>query len=191
VNSIPNQLEELIAAATAFRPLTPAVEAAGNALAKSLAQGGKILTCGNGGSATDASHLSEELVGRFKGDRRSLASVSLSTDAALLTCIANDYGFDAIFSRQVEGLGKPGDALVVFSTSGNSRNIINALDAARKNNLLTVAVLGKTGGPCAGKADHEIIVPSTITARIQELHTFILHAWLDIIETGLGLDAKP
>ena len=187
MNPVAAQIDELIAVAAALRPLAPVVQAAGCALAASLARGGKILTCGNGGSATDASHLSEELVGRFVGERRSLPAVSLSADAALLTCIANDYGFEAIFSRQVEGLGKPGDALVAFSTSGNSANILRALETAKKAKLTTVALLGKTGGHCRGLADYELIVPSSTTARVQELHTFILHAWLDLIETQLGL----
>jgi len=188
VNPIADQIDQLIALATEFKALAPKVQDAGRALAHVLAQGGKILTCGNGGSATDALHLSEELVGRFVGERRSLAAISLCADAPLLTCIANDYGFDAIFSRQVEGLGKPGDALVIFSTSGNSANIVQALKVARARQMLTVALLGKTGGKCRGLAEHEIIVPSDITARIQEIHTFVLHAWLGVIESTLKID---
>lgn len=181
------QLDELAATVEAFRAHAPAVENAGRQLATVLASGGKILTCGNGGSATDAQHLAEELVGRFIGNRRSLAAISLSSDAALLTCIGNDYGFDAAFARQIEGLGQPGDALVVFTTSGKSANILAALETAKARGLVTIAVLGKGGGPCAGRADFEIIVPGQITARIQELHTFVLHCWLSLIEKELGL----
>ena len=181
------QLNELAATVEAFRSQAPVVEAAGKKLAAVLGAGGKILTCGNGGSATDAMHLSEELVGRFIGNRRSLAAISLSSDAALITCIGNDYGFDAVFARQIEGLGQPGDALVVFTTSGKSPNAIAALKTARAQGLVTIAVLGKGGGACAGLADFEIIVPGTSTARIQELHTFVLHVWLSLIEKELGL----
>ena len=181
------QLNELAATVEAFRSQAPVVEAAGKRLAAVLAGGGKILTAGNGGSATDAMHFTEELVGRFDKDRRSLAAVSLSSDAALLTCIANDFGYEAVFSRQVEGLGKPGDALVVFTTSGKSPNCLAALKTAKARGLITVSVLGKGGGPCAGLADYDIIVPGTITARIQELHTFVLHVWLTLIEAELGL----
>jgi D-sedoheptulose 7-phosphate isomerase len=181
------QLNELAATVEAFRPQAPVVEAAGKKLAAVLAAGGKLLTCGNGGSATDAMHLAEELVGRFDKNRRSLAAISLSSDAALLTCIANDFGYDQVFARQVEGIGQAGDALIVFTTSGKSPNILVALDAAKAKGLVTVAVLGKGGGPCAGRADYEIIVPGNITARIQEVHTFVLHVWLSLIEQELGL----
>jgi len=181
------QLDELAAVVEAFRVQAPAVEAAGKRLAAVLATGGKLLTCGNGGSATDAMHLAEELVGRFDKDRRPLAAVSLSSDAALLTCIGNDFGYDAVFSRQVEGIGKAGDALIVFTTSGKSPNVVAALKAAKAQGLVTVAVLGKGGGACAGLAEHEIIVPGNITARIQEVHTFVLHVWLSLIERELGL----
>ena len=178
-------LEDLIATLDRFRPLLPVVEAAGREIQLALASGNKLLTAGNGGSAADALHLAEELVGRFDKERPSLPAVCLCADPTLLTCIGNDYGFDRLFSRQVEGLGKPGDVLVVFTTSGNSPNLTLALDAARAQGLKTIAVLGKTGGAAKGKADHEIIVPSKVTARIQEVHTFILHAWLTLLEADL------
>ena len=187
MDTVAQQLEALRATVENFRGLTPVVESTGAVLAACLAGGGKILTCGNGGSAADALHLSEELVGRFDQDRRSLAAVCLCADAPLLTCIANDFGFEAIFARQIEGLGRPGDVLVVFSSSGNSANLVAALKRAKQNGLTTISILGKSGGKCKGLADHEIIVPSDITARVQELHTFILHAWLSLIEHKLGL----
>lgn len=187
MDSIARQLEALRTTLTDFQPLLPVVEETGRKLAASLASGGKILTCGNGGSACDAAHLSEELVGRFDKNRRSLAAVCLSADASLLTCIANDFGYDSVFARQVEGLGRPRDVLVVFSTSGNSANLVAALAAAKQHGIATISVLGKGGGRCKGMADHEIIVPSDTTSRIQEVHTFILHAWLTLIESGLGL----
>ena len=132
--------------------------------------------------AADALHLAEELIGRFSKERPSLAALSLCADPTALTCIANDYGYERVFSRQIEGLGRPGDVLVVFTTSGNSPNLVLALKVARERGLLTIAVLGKDGGAARGLADHELIIPSTNTARIQELHTFILHAWLTQIE---------
>jgi D-sedoheptulose 7-phosphate isomerase len=148
----------------------------------SLKSGGKILTCGNGGSAADAMHLAEELVGHFRNHRPSLPAVSLVADGTLLTCIGNDYGFDQVFSRQVEGLANTNDLLVCFSSSGNSPNILNALAAARAKNVKSVALLGKGGGPAKGKADFEIIIANSDSGRIQEAHTLILHALLEVIE---------
>ncbi len=162
-----------------------AFDALAAAALDSLRQGGKILTCGNGGSAADAMHLAEELVGRYKGDRRSLPAVCLNSDSTLLTCIGNDYGFDAVFSRQIEGLAGDRDLLVVFTTSGNSANLLRALDTARDRGLTTVALLGRDGGQARGRATIEIVVESTETAHIQEAHTVILHALLETIEAEL------
>lgn len=159
-----------------------AFDAIAGAAVDCLQNGGKILTCGNGGSAADALHMAEELVGRYTRDRRSLAAVSLNADPTLLTCIANDYGFDEIFARQVEGIGKSGDVLVCFTTSGNSTNIIRAIGKAKAAGIRTVALLGKSGGKTRGLADLELIVDSQDTARIQEAHTLILHAVLETIE---------
>lgn len=159
-----------------------AIESIGHLLIKQLKDGHTIFACGNGGSATDSMHLCEELVGRYKGDRMPLSAVSLNTDTSVLTCIGNDYGFEAIFSRQVEALGKPGDLLVGFSTSGNSENIFNAFEAASELGVTTILLTGAEGGKIKAIADHSILVPSTDTARIQEIHTFILHAWLELIE---------
>jgi len=153
-----------------------------------LRGGGKILTCGNGGSAADAMHLAEELVGRYHRERPSWAAVCLNADPTLLTCIANDYGFDSVFSRQVEGLAGKNDLLICFTTSGNSVNILRALETAEARGVKTVALLGKGGGPARGKADIELIVAGTDTARIQEAHGFLLHALLERIEREmLGL----
>lgn len=174
----------MIATLERCRPLLPAIDAAGATIQRAIASGHKLLTAGNGGSAADALHLAEELVGRFDKDRISLPAIALCADASLLTCIANDFGFDQVFSRQVEGLGRPGDVLVIFSTSGNSANIVAALQAAKSRQLHTIAVLGKNGGAAKGLADHELIVPSDVTARIQEVHTFILHAWLTLLEAN-------
>lgn len=159
-------------------------EIAGAAVA-ALRSGGKVLTCGNGGSAADAMHLAEELVGRYKNNRRSLPAISLSADATLLTCIGNDYGFDKVFSRQVEGLANQNDLLICFSTSGNSPNILRALEAAKAKQVKSIALLGKGGGKAKGKADLEIVIANDDGGRVQEAHTLILHALLEVIERNI------
>jgi D-sedoheptulose 7-phosphate isomerase len=151
-----------------------------------LKSGGKILTCGNGGSAADAMHLAEELGGRYRGNRHPLPAISLNADGTLLTCIGNDFGFDEVFARQVEGLANKNDLLICFSTSGNSRNILRALEAAKSKGVKSVALLGKDGGKAKGKADLEIIVANTDSGRIQEAHTMILHALLEVIEREMA-----
>lgn len=166
----------------AFAAELATVEATGKLMVERLRTGNTVFACGNGGSATDSMHLCEELVGRYRGDRRPLPAVSLNTDTSVLTCIANDYGYDVIFSRQIETLGKAGDILVGFSTSGNSENIYQAFEAAKAKGVTTILLGGKDGGKIKAIADHSIIVPSENTARIQELHTFILHNWLEHVE---------
>jgi D-sedoheptulose 7-phosphate isomerase len=158
------------------------IAAIGRELIATLKAGGKILTAGNGGSAAEALHLSEELVGRFKTDRPSLPAVALVADCTALTCIGNDFGFDRIFSRQVEGLGREGDLLVLFSTSGRAMNLSLALEAAHGKGMKTLCLLGQDGGRLAGKGTWEIIVPGAETARIQEAHQVLLHIFLEIIE---------
>lgn len=151
-------------------------------LIEHLLGGGRILTCGNGGSAAEAQHFSTELVGRFKSNRRSLPSVSLNADGSLMTCIVNDFGADAIFTRQLEGLARPGDVLTVFSSSGNSSNIVAVLEAARGLGIESIAFLGKDGGRCAGLANHELIIPSGSTAVVQEMHLLLIHYICEQIE---------
>ncbi len=158
------------------------------AMVTCLRGGGKILTCGNGGSAADALHLAEELVGRYRRERPSWAAICLNADPTLLTCISNDYGFESVFSRQIEGLAGKDDLLMCFTTSGNSLNILRALETAGTRGVKTVALLGKGGGLVKGKADIELIVEGTDTARIQEAHGFLLHALLERVEREmLGL----
>jgi D-sedoheptulose 7-phosphate isomerase len=147
-----------------------------------LKAGGKLLTCGHGGSAADAQHLAEELTGRFNADRRPLPAISLVTDPTLMTCIANDYGFDAIFPRQVEALGQRGDVLVVFSTSGKGEHLRRTVEMAQSRGVITIGLLGKGGGPLAAMVDHALIVADDETARIQEAHTLILHLMLEAVE---------
>ena len=163
-----------------------AIVSAGEGLVAALKAGNKVLTAGNGGSAAEALHMAEELIGRFKANRMSLPGLCLSADATALTCIGNDFGFDRIFSRQVEGLGKPGDVMVLFSTSGNSVNIELALEAAHKKGLTTLCLLGKDGGRLAGKGTWQVIVSGTETARIQEGHQAVMHILLEIIERAFA-----
>ena len=145
-------------------------------------RGGKFLTCGNGGSAAEAMHMSEEAVGRFRSNRVSLPAVALVADGTTLTCIGNDYGFDNVFSRQVEGLGNAGDLLVLFSTSGNAEKLSRALEAARAKGMKTLAILGRDGGRLAGRADLEIIIRGTDSGRIQEAHQLLMHILLDGVD---------
>ncbi len=160
----------------------PVLESIARAMTATLRAGGKILWCGNGGSAGDSQHLAAELVGRFRRERRGLASLALTTDSSALTSIANDYGYEAVFSRQVEALGVEGDLLVGISTSGNSHNVVVALDTARSHGLKTVAFSGAGGGRMARLADHLFAVASTDTARIQEAHILAGHLLCDWIE---------
>jgi D-sedoheptulose 7-phosphate isomerase len=167
--------------------LQPSVARIGATLTAVLQSGGKIMLCGNGGSAADSQHIAAELTGRLVGDRRALAGLALSTDSSALTCIANDYGFDAIFERQVQGLGRAGDALIAISTSGNSANVLRAADAARAMGIVTIGLLGRDGGQLLARCDDAIVIPSHTTARIQEAHIFVGHCWCSLIEQGLGL----
>ncbi|HUD21884.1 MAG TPA: D-sedoheptulose 7-phosphate isomerase [Acidobacteriaceae bacterium] len=158
------------------------LEAIARAMTATLRAGGKILWCGNGGSAGDSQHLSSELVGRFQHERRGLASLALTTDSSALTSIANDYGYEMVFSRQVEAIGVAGDLLVGISTSGNSHNVVAALRVARSQGLKTVAFTGAGGGRMANLADHLFAVESKVTARIQEAHILAGHMLCDWIE---------
>ena len=152
------------------------------AMTVALHAGGKILWCGNGGSASDAQHLAAEIVGRFRQNRRGLASIALTTDTSILTAVANDFGFETVFARQVEALGNAGDVLVGIFTSGNSPNVVAALKQARAQGLVTVAFTGQGGGKSAAVADHLFAVESRETARIQEAHILAGHMLCDWIE---------
>ena len=154
-----------------------------------LKNGKTIFWCGNGGSASDAQHLAGELIGRFKEDRKPLKSISLNADSAVMTCIVNDYGYEHIFSRQVEALGEEGDILVGISTSGQSANVNHALNAAKNKKMHTVGFLGKGGGQAIEIVHHAIVIPSESTARIQEMHITIGHILCELIEEGLGINA--
>lgn len=158
------------------------------AFAKALEQGKTIFWCGNGGSAAESSHLAVELIGRFKNNRRPLPSISLNSDTSAITCIANDFGYDEIFARQLEGLAKQGDVLVVLSTSGKSENILRALRKAKELGVTSIALLGKGGGEAANLANHTIIIESSETARIQEIHLLIGHTFCEFAEMEMGFE---
>jgi D-sedoheptulose 7-phosphate isomerase len=145
-----------------------------------------IFWCGNGGSAAESSHLAAELIGKFKANRDPLPSISLNADTSALTCIANDYGYKEIFSRQLRGLGKPGDVLIVLSTSGDSENINTALEVSNEMKIITIALLGKNGGKSKDLAQYSIVVNSQDTARIQEFHLLLGHSLCEKIERSFG-----
>ncbi len=180
INELQQDLQGLAAHEDTLNALSDAVLNAFN-------NGGKLLTCGNGGSAAEAAHLAEEFTGRFYRERKSLPGICLSIDGTLLTCIGNDYGFDDVFARQVQSLGQPGDVLIVFTSSGNSENIVRAMQAGRERGLVLGAFLGKTGGKCRGLANYEIIVQSVNPSamRIQECHQLMLHALCERVEVTL------
>ena len=167
--------------------LAPTIQEAAGLLVATLSRGGKLMLCGNGGSAADSQHIAAELTGRFVKDRRPLAAMALSTDTSALTCIANDYGFDDVFSRQVRGLGREGDCLLALSTSGNSRNVLRAAEAARAAGIRVIGLLGRDGGALRALCDIAIVVPSATTARIQEAHIFIGHTLCAMVEEAMGL----
>jgi len=158
----------------------------GRRMAACLKAGGKILTFGNGGSAADAQHLAGELVGRFRADRAGLAALALTTDPSVVTAIANDLGYDAVFRRQVEAHGRPGDVALGISTSGRSANVVEALRLARSRGLVTVGLTGAGGGLLAGLVDYLVDVPHSETPRIQEVHGMVVHVLCEIVEEEAG-----
>ena len=163
-----------------------AIAIAGALMVKSLQNGGKIISCGNGGSMCDAMHFAEELSGRYRENRKALAAIAIS-DPGHLSCVSNDFGYNAVFSRYLEAMGKPGDILLAISTSGNSENIIQAVNTAKSLGMITILLSGKDGGKLKGQTDQEIIVPHFGYAdRIQEIHIKIIHALIDYIEQHLA-----
>lgn len=180
-------LEEHLELFNRLASLADDVAKAAAVIASAVSDGNKVMFCGNGGSAADSQHLAAEFVGRFVKDRRPLGALALSTDSSALTCIGNDYGFDDVFYRQVVGLGRAGDCLVAISTSGNSRNVIKAVEAARAADIQVVGLLGRDGGALKSMCDIPIVVASPTTARIQEAHIFIGHTLCGMVEKALSL----
>ncbi|MFT7144090.1 MAG: D-sedoheptulose 7-phosphate isomerase [Alphaproteobacteria bacterium] len=155
-------------------------------VADAITNGKKIMLCGNGGSASDAQHIAAEFVGRFVNDRRALASIALTTDTSILTAVGNDYGYDEVFARQVEGLGKEGDILIAISTSGNSENVIRAVNSAKLLGMQSVSLTGKSGGKLHEMCDFNFCVEHSTTAHIQECHITFLHMLCALVEKELG-----
>ncbi len=166
--------------------LRPQIEQAAVLMADTLRANRKIMLMGNGGSAADCQHLAAEFTGRFQQERRPLAALALTTDTSALTCIGNDYGFEHVFERQLAGLAQPGDCAVGISTSGQSANVLRALERARTLGLTTVGLSGRDGGPMAELCDVCVVVPHADTARLQEAHIFIGHCWCGLVEQSLA-----
>jgi D-sedoheptulose 7-phosphate isomerase len=185
--SLDADLQEHLAVMRGVAALSGEIERAAILIAEAVKAGNKLMLCGNGGSAADSQHIAAEFAGRFVKDRRPLAGLALTTDTSALTCIANDYSFDEVFARQVLGLGRAGDCLLAISTSGNSRNVIRAVEAARGASIRSIGLLGRDGGKLGGLCDLSIVVASQSTARIQEAHIFIGHTLCALVETRLGL----
>lgn len=165
--------------------LSPTIVTASEMLAQCIRSGGKVLSCGNGGSACDAQHFTAEIVGRFQIEREGLAAISLATDFAILTSVANDCGYQNVFARQVEALGRDGDVLLAISTSGNSSSIVQAISKAHERGMKVIALTGRDGGAMAGMlraADIEIRVSAKVTARIQEVHILVIHCLCELVE---------
>lgn len=177
--------QEVVAACV--EALDPAVDAAGRALVSALVTGQKVICFGNGGSAAQASHMAGELVGRFKKMRRPLPAISLAGDPATVTCIGNDFGYSAVFERQMEAFAQRGDVAIALTTSGKSENVIRALMAARAKGATTIALTG-SAGLIGAEADHLLAVPSDVTAYVQEVHLMLLHVWCVSIDKALAPD---
>ena len=185
-NFVEERIQRSIAAKTRLlKQHSAQILETGHKLVEVIASGGKIIFCGNGGSAADAQHLAAELVCKLQADRRPLAGIALTTDTSILTAIGNDYGFRDVFARQVTALGRRGDALIAISTSGKSENVLAAVEAAKHMGIITIGLLGKDGGVLAKVVDHALIAPDNDTQRIQECHILIGHLWMEILENEL------
>lgn len=181
-SALAEQLAHAIAAVQALPEHFDTILAAADLMVTTLQAGGKVLTAGNGGSAAEAMHMAEELSGRYKHNRPSLPGIALTADGTALTCIGNDFGFDEIFARQIEGLGASGDLLVLFSTSGKAQNLARALEVAHTKGMRSLAILGRDGGPLHGRATVELLAPGSRTENIQEAQQVILHLLLEAVE---------
>ncbi|HXO95933.1 MAG TPA: SIS domain-containing protein [Chthoniobacterales bacterium] len=186
VISVHESIQEAVAAIELLYDIEAPIRSAAQVIEQALLSGKKVLTCGNGGSAADSSHLATEIACRFLGDRRPFPAISLSADGGLLTATGNDYSFEEIFARQVIAFGTSGDVLIALSTSGQSENVRRALEQAKALDLHSIAILGRDGGRCRGIASIDLIVPHSSTARIQEAHKVIIHLLCELIEPALS-----
>ena len=175
-------ISELLDVLAKSQQLEPMIDTTARLIVDCLKRGGKVFSCGNGGSAADALHFAQELVGRYKVNRRALPAICLNADVTALTCIGNDYGYDQVFSRQLSAFARPGDVVVGFSTSGNSPNVLATFAVAKTLQVSTILLGGRDGGQARGRCDYELIIPSQNTARIQEVHTLVMHSWLDYVD---------
>lgn len=183
---IESLIEDRRAGIDALRDQAAMIERIIDVIEASLRAGGKLLTCGNGGSAAEAMHLSEELIGRYRKNRDPLAAICLAADPTALTCIANDFGYDEVFARQVRGLGRAGDVLVVLSTSGKSANLIKALEAAQSAGMQTIGLLGRPGSPAEALCDVALTPDVDSSAIVQELHLATIHLILEALDEAFG-----
>jgi D-sedoheptulose 7-phosphate isomerase len=177
-------LAESLRTLQALGEIRPAIDQAGELIVGTLRSGGKLLICGNGGSAAEAAHFATELAGRYAANRRSLPAVALSSDGSLVTCIGNDYGFEQVFARQIAGLAKPGDLVVAITSSGNSANIVAALQEAGRLGVSSLAFLGQGGGKARGLATCELVIPGQRGAAAQEAHLFLIHHFCELIDAA-------
>ena len=180
--SLEKSIAETVRTFESLKSVSAEIARAGELIAATLRAGGKLLICGNGGSAAEAQHFSTELVGRYFKNRRSLPAIALSADGSLATCIGNDYGFEFVFSRQIEGLAKPGDLVIVITSSGDSGNILAALKTASALGVKSIALLGRAGGKAKGLATVDVIVPGDSGRTAQEAHLFLVHHFCDAID---------
>lgn len=183
VNYLKGEHAAHLAMFNALESLFPMISDVGTAMQKCIQSGGKILLMGNGGSAADSQHIAAEIVGRFKKERKGLAAIALTTDTSILTSVGNDYGYDYIFARQVEALCRPEDLVIGITTSGNSANVVSAMQAAKEIGATTVGLTGGSGGKLTSICQYNLIMPSTVTARIQEAHIFVGHCLCEILES--------
>ena len=185
-NKIKTMIQESIETKKLTLALAPKIEEAANLIINVLKNNKKIILAGNGGSATQSAHISAEFIGRYKLERKGLAAIALTTDLAAITAIGNDYGFNRIFERQLEALGNEDDVFIVLSTSGNSPNLIKAVEKAKQMNIKVISLLGKGGGKMKNQSDVEIIIPSNNTPRIQEVHLMVLHILCELVDEKFG-----
>jgi len=186
-----SELEEHQSMITRLADCAGVIEEAGELLINALKQGGKVLLCGNGGSAADCQHIAAEFVVRYEKKRKAMAAIALTTDSSILTAHANDFDFETVFSRQIEALGNDKDCLIAISTSGKSKNILRAVDVAKSKGMIVIGLTGCEGGELIKQATVSVIVPSVVTARIQEAHILIGHWWCGAIEEALSVSNNP
>jgi len=183
INYLKGEHAAHIAMFNALEPLFPIISDVGIAMQDCIKNGGKILLMGNGGSAADSQHIAAEIIGRYKKERKGLPAIALTTDTSILTSVGNDYGYDYIFARQIEGLCRPEDLVIGITTSGNSKNVVRAIEAANEIGAITVGLTGCSGGKLSALCKYNIVVPADVTARIQEAHIFIGHSLCEILES--------